>query len=113
MTLSVRSLALWVAASAVATFGAASVASYRPGGVTDRALAVESLKGALASLNDEALDSAARLAAYRDGLSGTAALLRRALRSNPTDTRSIERLATVRWESGVLKGTPDVESVYN
>ena len=111
MTPTVRALTLWVAATAVAAFGAASVASYRPGGVTDRTLAVESLKGALASLSDDALDSAARLAAYRDGLNGTDALLRRALRSNPTDTRSIERLATVCWESAVFEGTPDVESV--
>lgn len=113
MTPTVRTLALWVTATAVAVFGAASVAAYRPGGVTDRALAFESLKRALASLNDEALDSTARLAAYRDGLKGTDAALLHTLRSNPTDTTSIERLATVRWESGVLAGDPDADSVLS
>ena len=111
MTPTFRTLALWVAAAAVAAFAAASIASYRPGGATDRSLALESLKRALAALNDEVVDSTARIAAYRDGLSGTDALLRRALRSNPMDTTSIERLATVRWESGVLAGDPDADSV--
>lgn len=111
MTPTVRTLMLWLAASAVATFGVASVASYRPAGATDRSLALATLKLALASLNDEALDSSARLVAYRDGLLRTDALLRRALRSNPTDTASIERLAMVRWESGVMAGGPDTDSV--
>ena len=111
MTPTLRTRAFWTAAAAVAAFGAASVAAYRPGGVTDRALAVESLKRALASLNDEALDSKARLAAYRDGLKGTDALLRRALRTNPMDTTSIERLAMVRWEAGVLAVEPDAGPV--
>jgi tetratricopeptide (TPR) repeat protein len=111
MTPTLRTLALWLAATAVAAFGGASVASYRPNGATDRARAVESLKRALASLDDEALDSAARLVAYRDGLTRTDALLRRALRTSPTDTTSIEHMATVRWESGVLAGDPNTASV--
>jgi tetratricopeptide (TPR) repeat protein len=111
MTSPFRTLMLWTAAAVVAGFGAASVASHRPRGVTNRSLAMESLKRALIALDDEALVSTARLAVYGDGLAETEALLRRALRACPTDTSSIERLATVRWESGVLAGTPDGDSV--
>ena len=111
MTSTLRAITLSVAAIGVAAFGAVSFASYRPSGVTDRSLARESLKGALASLNDEARDSTARVAAYRDGLNETEELLRHTLRVNPTDTSSIERLAMVRWELGVLDGVPDTDSI--
>jgi tetratricopeptide (TPR) repeat protein len=111
MTPTFRTLALGVAAIAVAVFGAASVASYRPNDLTDRARALTALKAALAALDNDALDSSARLVAYRDGLDHADALLREAIRSNPMDTASIERLATVRWESGVLSGSPDSEPV--
>src|SRR5882672_10060602 len=111
MTPKIRTLALGVAAIAVAIFGAAAVASYRPDEVTSRARAQAALKQALAALDNDALDSKARLIAYRDGLYEADALLRQAIRSNPTDTTSIERLATVRWESGVLAGSPDTEPV--
>lgn len=109
----VRTLAIWAATAAVAGFVVASVASYRPGRITDRTLAVTSLKRALAALDDEALDSAARLVAYREGVRRSDAQLRRAIEANPADTASIERLAMVRWESGVLTGTPDIDSVLS
>lgn len=111
MTTTVRSLALWFGATAVAAFGAASIGGYRPVGGTDRAIALEELTNALNSLNAKELDSAASLVAYREGLIRADAHLRRALRSNPVDTASIERLAMVRWESGVLAGEPDANSV--
>jgi tetratricopeptide (TPR) repeat protein len=111
MTPTRRTLTLWVAAIAIASFGASSVASYRPGGVTDRARAVESLKRALAALDDEMLDSSARLSSYRDRLRGTDVFLRRTLRSNPLDTSSIERLATVRWELGLFAEGPNADSI--
>jgi tetratricopeptide (TPR) repeat protein len=95
----------------IASFGAASVASYRPGGRTDRTLAVETLKRALGTLDDDALESTTRIGMYRDGLERTEALLRRVLLGNPTDTAGIERLAMVRWELGVLAGTPDEDAV--
>lgn len=111
MTRAPRTLTLWVAATSVAVFGLASVASYRPGGVTYRDLAVVSLRNALVALDDKSLDSKSRLTAYSEGLRRTDLLLRRALESNPTDTASIERMATVRWEAGVLAGTTDADSV--
>lgn len=98
-------------AASIAAFGAASIAAYRPGGVTDRDLATESLKRAVASLGNAALDTNDGLNAYRDGLRESDALLRRAIRSHPTDTASIERLATVGWESGVLAGGQQADSL--
>jgi len=106
-----RTPVLWLATIAVAAFGASSIAFYRPDGETNRGLALNSLQRALASLEDESLESETRLAAYGDGLSEAAALLHLALRSSPIDTVSIERLATVRWESGILAGSPDTAAV--
>ena len=111
MTPTIRTLALGVAAIALAICGAGSVASYRPDDVTRQAQALAALKRALSALDDETLESTARLAAYREGLSEADALLCRAIRSNPTDARSIERLAVVRWESGVLAGNPNADAV--
>ena len=58
MTAVLRSLALGIAAAAVTGFGVASIAAYRPGGVNDRALALEDIKRALHSL--EAKESGLR-----------------------------------------------------
>src|SRR5262245_42875713 len=91
-------LTLWLSASLIAAFGVGSVI-HRPMGASDRALAVTSLKSALATLDDETLDPTTRLASYREGLRQTDALLRLAIRSTPVETATIERLATVRWES--------------
>lgn len=113
MTAVLRSLALGITAAAVAGFGVASIAAYRPGGVNDRALALEDLKRALHSLEAEDLDSATRLTAYRDEMLRAEADLRRAIRSNPTDTASIGRMAMVRWELSVLAGRPDTDSVLS
>jgi tetratricopeptide (TPR) repeat protein len=111
MNRTIEAAQLWMAALAIAVFGAASVASFRPPGRTDRALALSTLRAALAALDDDSLPPADRIAVYRDRLMAADALLRRTLRSNPTDTASIERLALVRWELGVVSGTPSIDAV--
>jgi tetratricopeptide (TPR) repeat protein len=108
-----RPIALWIGAAAAIAFGAASVVAYRPGGATDRAVAFDELKSALASLDGDELAAEARLATYRDGLTRAGGHLRSAIRENPLDTASIERLAVVRWESGVLGGDPDAGAVQS
>jgi len=89
------------------------MASYSPSGLTVRSLARETLKKALAALDDDARDSTGRMAAYREGLNATEALLRDALRLDPTDTASIQRLAMVRWELGALEGVPSTEPILS
>lgn len=111
MSPAVRRLALWVAAAAVAGSGVASIAAYRPGGVNERAVAFEDIKRALQALEATELDSAARLAAYRNELLRAELDLRQAIRVNPADTASIGRMAMVQWEASVLAGTPDSDSV--
>jgi Tfp pilus assembly protein PilF len=113
MTSRLQVVTLGVVSIAVAAFGAASVAAYRPGGVTDGTIAFEELKKALAYLDLSELDSAARLSAYREGLIRADGQLRRAILSTPVDTGSIERLAAVRWESGVLAGDPNAAAVQS
>jgi len=108
-----RAITLTVAAATVAAFGVASMASYRPDGVTDRSLAREALKQALVALDDKAGESTARMAAYRAKLNTAEGFLRHALRVNPTDTSSIQRLAMVRWELGVLDGAPDTDPILS
>jgi len=108
-----RKFALAAAGVSVAAFGVASVASYSPKGVTDRSIAKESLRNALAALNDETRDSTTRVVAYRDGLNAAQEQLRNALRVNPTDSALIERLAVVRWELGALAGVPDRASILS
>jgi hypothetical protein len=99
--------------AAVAVFGVLSVTTYRPVGLSDRAIAVDELKRALNLLNASDLDSATRVRAYSDGLARADGLLRRSIRANPMDTTSIQRLAVVRWESSVLVGEPDIQSVLS
>jgi predicted Zn-dependent protease len=103
-------LTLWLTATGVAAFGATCVVTYRPVGAKVRTLVVASLKRGLAALDDESLDSSTRFTTYEAALREADRLLCATLRSNPTDTAAIERLATVRWEADVLMGTPDAGS---
>lgn len=69
------------------------------------------LKDAVAALDDPKRESAARVPAYQTELQTAEILLRRAVLANLADTRSIQRLAAVEWELGILGGTPDEQGV--
>lgn len=102
---------LSMAALAVGAFVAASVASFQPPGSTNASRAADAVRRALLTLNDETLAPNSRLAMYREGLLESEQLLAQTVRLNPTDTLSLERLAVVRWELGVLRDPPDSASV--
>jgi tetratricopeptide (TPR) repeat protein len=110
MSRGARVLVLITAALAVATFVAASIATFHPHGATIGSRAADAMRRALLTLNDDTLASNDRLTAYRERLLESQRLLIRTLRANPTNTSAIERLAVVRWELGVLQGTPDSTS---
>lgn len=111
MRATLRIVLLCASAGAVVAFGGTSVAFYRSGGDSDRTRSLATLRQALQSLDDATMDPSGRLASYSDGLARADVLLCRAIRRSPVDTASIERLALVRWESEVLRGSPDAAAI--
>jgi tetratricopeptide (TPR) repeat protein len=71
----------------------------------------EHLRRAVAALAGAHGAETERTSRYGSELGIADRLLRRAVLASPVDTRAIERLAAVRWEQGVLTGSPDQTAV--
>lgn len=71
----------------------------------------EHLRRGVAALADGHGPGAERSSGYGFELGVADSLLRQAVLASPADTRAIERLAAVRWEQGVLAGSPDQTAI--
>jgi tetratricopeptide (TPR) repeat protein len=92
-----------VALLVVLGFGGVSIAKYRSTQSDVRKQSIELLRNALADLQSPAKEPSEIIGNYVSRLNDADSALRAFLTVNPLDTFSIQQLAAVRWESGVLR----------